>query len=550
MPRAVRGTPLRARVSRASAGLAGAAVLIGAVTVVARLAGFGRHVVFAHTVGQTCLGSVYATANLVPTIVFEALLGGALASIVVPVVSGPVARGASAEASRIVSALLTWALAVLLPVAAVGGVLAGPIIRLLLGDLAGCPRGTAVALGARMLVIFVPQLVLYGVTVILAGLLQAHRRFLGPASAPLASSLVVVSAYVLFYALAGRPARGELIGVGPAALLVLAAGTTLGVAALTVTVAVPAARTGLRVRPTFTFPPGVATRVRGLAAAGMATFVAQQAVVAVVVRLANEHGPVGAVPLYTYAWQLFHLPYAVLAVSVATSAFPTLSARAAEGDDRGYAAAAAATTRGLVLISCAAAGALAAVAGPAARVFVFGAPGATDPAVLARAVVAFAPGLVGYGLVAHLGRALYAAGRHRVSAAAVVSGWAAAAAVDVALAITVPAGSVVAAFGVGNTVGMTLGGVLLLGALVATRGRRAASGLGRALIAGVLGGLAGYAAGAAVVAALGPAGTWASVGICGAGGAAAAAAAAVVSAVIDAPDTRAVAARLAGGWGR
>lgn len=550
MPQVPEGVSVRARLHRLAAGLAGAALLIGAITAVARVVGFGRYVVFSHTVGQTCLGSVYVTANLVPTIVFEAAVGGALASIVVPVLSGPIARGASGDASRIVSALLTWTFAILVPLAVAGAFLAGPIIGLLVGDLAGCSREAAVAVGTRMLLIFLPQLVFYGVTVVLSGALQAHRRFVGPALAPLASSLVVVSAYLLYDAVSGRPGRSELAGVGLLAQLVLAVGTTLGVVALAATVVVPATRTGLRLRPTFSFPSGVAGRARGLAAAGMATLLAHQVVIAAIVRLANAQGPVGAVALYTYAWQLFHLPYAVLAVSIATSAFPTLSARAAEGDERGYAATAATTTRGVVLICCAAAAVLAAVASPAARVFVLGAPGDVDPTVLARALVAFAPGLVGYGLVAHLGRALYAAGHHRVSAGAVVSGWGAVLMADVALAVTVPPEWVVAAFGIGNTIGMTLAGVLLISALVAARGRDAVRGTGRALAAGVLGGLVGYAGGAAVVAALGPAGTWASVGLCALGTITAVVAFAGVSVVVDPSDIRAASTRLAADWRR
>lgn len=515
-------------------------MLIGAVTVVARAVGFGRWLVFSHTVGQTCLGSVYVTANMVPTIVFEAVAGGALVSIVVPVLSGPIARGDTVETRRIASALLTWTVAVLLPLFAVGVFAASPVIGLLLGDLPGCSRGVALDVGARMLLIFMPQLVLYGVMVVLTGVLQAHRRFLGPALAPLASSLVVIGTYLAFYLVTGGHTRGGLGGVGVGPQLMLAGGTTLGVVALAFTVVLPAWRLRLGLRPTLSFPPGVAARVRGLAAAGMATLLAHQVVIVAVARLANDQGNVGALTLYTYAWQLFHLPYAVLAVPIATSAFPALSSRVASGDSAGYAGTAARTTRSLILICCAAAAVLAAVAGPAARVFVLGAPGHGDPAALARALVAFAPGLVGYGLVAHLGRALYAAGRNRASAGAVVAGWGTVLVTDVVLAFALPPAWVVAGFGIGNTIGMTLAGALLLTALVKTGGRSAAGGAIRALVGGLAGAVAGYAAGAAVVATLGPAGVWASVGVGGIGALAALVAFAAVAFVVDPRDFRAL----------
>ena len=63
--------------------------MIGVITVVARLVGFGRQVVFAHTVGTTCLGTAYTTANMVPNIIYDIVLGGALSSVVVPVLAGP-----------------------------------------------------------------------------------------------------------------------------------------------------------------------------------------------------------------------------------------------------------------------------------------------------------------------------------------------------------------------------------------------------------------------------------------------------------------------------
>ena len=42
---------------RGRQGIGQAAVMIGVITVLARLVGFGRQVVFAQTVGTTCLGT-------------------------------------------------------------------------------------------------------------------------------------------------------------------------------------------------------------------------------------------------------------------------------------------------------------------------------------------------------------------------------------------------------------------------------------------------------------------------------------------------------------
>src|SRR5215471_3644610 len=116
----------------AAATVAGAAILIAVVTAASRVVGFGRWLVFSHTVGAGSLADAYNSANQLPNIVFEITAGGALAGVAVPLLAGPLTGGGEgpadrARASRIVSALLTWTLAVLIPLSASGIALAGPI---------------------------------------------------------------------------------------------------------------------------------------------------------------------------------------------------------------------------------------------------------------------------------------------------------------------------------------------------------------------------------------------------------------------------------------
>ena len=394
-------------------GLAQAAVMITVVTVVARAVGFGRVLVFARTVGPTCLGDAYYTANTIPNIVFEIVAGGALASLVVPVLAGAVDRGDAATARHSASALMTWAVVLLVPLALLGVLLAHPLMALLVGGgHPPCSRDGLVDVGARMLVVFMPQVVLYGVGIVLTGILQAHRRFLGPALAPLLSSLVVIGAYLAYGAVSS--AAGESLRNLPLSQeLLLSVGTTGGVVALSLPLLVPLRRTPIRLRPTLSFPPGVAAQVRRLAFSGAAVLAGQQIATAVVLRLANAGGTSGAVVLYNLAWTVYLVPWAVLAVPIATSAFPTLSARHEAGEHQAYAQLAAGATRAVVLVTAAAAAVLVAAAAPTARVLVLGARGDVDPAQLAWAIAAFAPGLLGYGLLAHVSRALYARGDAR-----------------------------------------------------------------------------------------------------------------------------------------
>jgi len=479
-----------------SGGIGRAAVLIGAITMLARVIGFGRQVVFAHTVQASCLGTAYTTANMVPNIIYDIVAGGALTAVVVPVLAGP-ARTQAPDGDQVrqtSSALLTWAVLLLVPVSALVAVIARPLVSVLLGGTPGCPRGAMVALGARMLTVFAPQILLYGLAVVLYGILQSHRRFAAPALAPVLSSLVVIGAYFWF----GEVGNGYQNMVRPVptlAWVVLAAGTTVGVAALVATPLVPSVRLRLRLRPALRFPAGVGTRVRSLAAAGVSTLIAQDASVAVVIVLANSRGGSGALVLYSFAWAVFFVPYAVLAVPIATSAFPELAAH----DDR-FDATSATSTRAVTVASWLGVAGMAGTCIPLARVFQSHVGQAADARQLAIALAAFAPGLVGYGLTANLSRVLYADARSRAAAVAVSGGWLLVIVADLLIVPFVSRSAVVPWLGAGTTIGLTASGIALLVLVRRVRGPAALRGCARAALAGLAGALAGAAAGLGVAA--------------------------------------------------
>jgi len=489
-------------------GIGRAAVLIGAITMLARVIGFGRQVVFAHTVQASCLGTAYTTANMVPNIIYDIVMGGALTAVVVPVLAGPALataaltraggeQAADREQVRQTSAaLLTWTVLLLVPVSVVVAVIARPLVSLLLGGTPGCPRDSMVTLGARMLVVFAPQILLYGLAVVLYGILQAHRRFAAPALAPVLSSLVVIGAY-FWFGVAGNGYQDMARPVPALAWVVLAAGTTAGVAALVATPLIPAARMRLRLRPALRFPAGVGTRVRALAAAGVATLIAQDASVAVVIVLANSYGGSGSLVLYSFAWAVFFVPYAVLAVPIATGAFPELSTR----DDR-FDATSATSTRAVMVASWLGVAGMVGTCVPLARVFQSHAGQAADARQLAIALVAFAPGLVGYGLTANLSRVLYADGRNRAAALAVSGGWLLVIVMDLLIVPFVPRSAVVPWLGAATAIGLTGSGVALLILVRRFRGPDALRGCPRAGLAGLAGALAGAAAGLGVSAAV------------------------------------------------
>ena len=455
---------------------------------VARLAGFGRIIVFNATVGPTRLGDAYQAANTIPNIIFELVAGGALASLVVPLLAGPAARQDRAEVARTVSALLTWIVLLLTPIAIAVALAARPLVGLVAR---GAPPDGLDA-GADMLRVFAPQLPLYGVGIVLTGVLQTYRRFAWPVIAPLLSSVTVIVAYIAFGVAAGRSAA--LATVSDGELLILSVGTTVAVAVLSLCLLIPLRRLRLPLRPALRLEPVAARALRPLAIAGVATVGAQQLSLGLSIALAS-YGPEGSVVIYALAQTIFLLPWAVLALPVAITAYPALAEAGASGDRVGFARTLAPAARSLLLLSLLGAAALAVLAEPAAVVLASAMRNPPPLAPIADGIAGFAPGLLGYGLFALFSRALYARGEAYRAAGAIVLGWAAAAAAALVLAQALPTRDRVPALALANSIGMLVLGAALTAVVLRRVGGVALAGFGRTLAAGTTSAVAAVGAG-------------------------------------------------------
>ena len=517
-------------------GVLGAAGGVAGLTLASRALGFLRWVVQASTVGAGTVAGAYATANQVPNVLYEVVVGGALAATVVPLLAPATSAGRRRQAQETASGLLGVVLLVLLPLGAGLALLADPVARLFPVS-QGADAATQVGLVASFLRMFALQVPLYGVGVVLTGVLQAHRRFTWPALTPVLSSLVVMATYGVY----GAMAHGSQTP-GPAALRVLGWGTTAGVAALSLPLVWPVTRLGIRLRPVPRLDRAVAGRALRLGGAGVVTLVAQQVSVLVVLALARWGGSTGTVAVYQYTQAVYVLPYAVLAVPVATVLYPRLAAAfgspagrdttgsagaddIGDTDDAGDAGSrgggpggpresvgtsgpgapgggpapslrarelAARSTGAVTAVAVAGAGALLAASAGAERLFSL----LADVTGMGAALVAMAPGLVGYALVYQVTRVLFAMDRSTGAAVVTAVGWLVVAGGSWAGVGALSDGGDGAAtllgVGLGQSTGMVVAGAGLLAVLA------------RALGGGVLGpSLRALAVGAPVAAAVG-----------------------------------------------
>ena len=480
---------------RPGAGIARGAALIAGLTMLCRLLGLVRTLVFSQSIGASCLGTAYVTANQVPNLVYELVLGGALTSAMVPILARSAERAdhdpaEKARVGQITSAMLTWSVIILVPFTLVVAAAAGVVSSLLnpANANAHCVHADVVGTTGRMLVVFAPQIILYGLSVVLYGLLQAYRRFTAPAVGPAISSLVLIAAYLAFVPLnKGLP----LARLPLSAELVVSVGTTLGIACLVLVAVVPTWRLHLRLRPALRFPPGVARWAGGLALVGVIELIANDLSTVAAIALANGRGTTGAIVIFNYAWLVFNSVYAVLALSIVVSAFPVLSARDGPVFDQTCAG----STRAVLLVSWLGTAVIAAIAVPAAHVL------AREPDQVSQLIwgfALFAPGIAGMAVIANLSRVMFALRRLTVAAVALTGSWLLVIAADVVLAGLAPPHLVVAALALATTIGQTVVAIPLVMVTRRICGKAAVEGVTRAALAGLAAAAVGTAVGVAV----------------------------------------------------
>ena len=478
-----------------AAGIARGALVVAGLTVLSRVLGLVRTLVFSQTVGASCLGTAYVTANQVPDLLYQLILGGALSMAMVPVLARSAERAPhdpaeKARVGQITSALLTWTVVIVVPLCLVIVAGAGPIASLLnpSNPNAHCVHADVVAVTREMLQVFAPQALFYGLSVVLYGLLQSYRRFAAPSIGPGISSLVLIACYLAFVPLN----KGHSLAQLPlTAELVLSVGTTLGIATLVVVAIPPTWRLHLKFRPILRFPPGVARRAGGLALVGVIELVAIDVASVVSITLANGYGKTGAIVIFNYGTQVFNSVAAILAVSIVVSAFPVLSARDGPEFDRTSAG----STRAVLLMSLLGTAVIAAIAVPTAHVL---AKQPDQVPQLIEAFALFAPGVAGVAVIANLSRVMFVIGRLTVATVALAGSWLVAIVAYLVLVPLVPARLVVAALALGTTIGQIVVAIPLVFVTRKICGPAAVQGARHAALAGLAACAAGTAVGVAV----------------------------------------------------
>ncbi|MEV4761363.1 murein biosynthesis integral membrane protein MurJ [Micromonospora chokoriensis] len=318
--------PPQEQVAEASAATNSAVMAVGSL--VSRGTGFLRNLVIGAALGGALVGDAYTTAQILPGMVYEFLLGGVLTSVLIPVL---VRRrkadvdGGQAYAQR----LLTLAVLALGAAAILAVALAWPLTWLY-----GSSESTEAYSGLvrHLSYLMLPMIFFSGLSALISAVLNTRGHFAAPMWAPILNNLVVIGTAGLYIAIFGaKIVQPEDMTTGR--IILIGGGTLVGVA-VQATGLLPALRkVGFRWKLRFDFR-ALGLRELGRLGAWMICYVAvSQVGLIVLFNLLNRAGKENAAgPLiYNNVFLLLMTAHGIIAVSIITALMPRMSAAAADG---------------------------------------------------------------------------------------------------------------------------------------------------------------------------------------------------------------------------
>lgn len=392
--------------------LAQSSAIMALGTVASRITGFIRTAVIVYALGTGAVADAFNTSNTLPNSIHDLVLGGTMTSVVLPMLVRANKNdkdGGLAYTQRMYTLLVVG----LLGVTAIAMVLAGPIVSVYIGNVSPAQRHLAVLFA----LFFFPQIFFYGINAYQSAVLNTRDRFGAPMWTPVINNIVIIVVGVAFMIITS----GHMVtaaSITPFEIQLLGIGTTGAIVLQTIALMPSMRAVGFRWRPRFDFRKLGLREMGGMASWTLLYVVVTQAGFLVATRFANSAGETardagltygaGLTP-YANAYQMFQLPYAIIAVSVITALLPRMSRNAADAE---YGLVRDDFSNGLrvsaVLLVPAAFGML--VFGEAAGTLLFGHGNASaaDGAFLGHVIEAFALGLLPFSAFQLLLRVFYA----------------------------------------------------------------------------------------------------------------------------------------------
>lgn len=374
---------------------------VSGMTLVSRVSGFIRTILFAGVIGAGPVADAFYTAFRLPNMFRRLVAEGAFQAAFVPLFAGRLEAEGRAEAKKFAEEVMAVLVVALTGLTALAEIATPLFVYVLASGFSGDPEKFDLAVAFTRITF--PYLLFMSLVGLMSGVLNSFGRFFAAAAAPVLLNVFLISIVIIF------AQRTDVVGYG-LSWGVFAAGFAQFAALY---IACRWSGVALRLRL-----PKITPGVKRLIALGTPGFVAAGAIqINLIIGTNIASREAGAVSWLSYADLLYQLPLSVIGIAMGVVLLPDLSRRFRAGDAEGGRAS---LNRALEITTL--------LAAPAAAAFVsmpifladalfrdlpeaiLGASefGAQDAAMTGRALAAFGAGLPAFVLVKILSPAFFA----------------------------------------------------------------------------------------------------------------------------------------------
>lgn len=249
----------------------------------------------------------FTAANQIPEVFITLIAGGALSAAFIPVYSAYLTSERAKESARLANSVVTLVFSILSVICGLGAIFSPFLTQtILVPEFAPEQQ----LLTANLMRIILIQTTIFGVSIVLSSILNAHQHFALPALAPI--SLDIGYAIGIFLLVPHYGIYG------------LAWGTVAG-SLLHILIQVPALiKYRIRYRPALGWDMSGLREIIRLMGPRMVTLGAIQIADVIIIRLASRL-PEGNISAYFYGYYLMQLPQTLLGTAIAIVVFPTMA---------------------------------------------------------------------------------------------------------------------------------------------------------------------------------------------------------------------------------
>ena len=292
--------------------ISGAALAVLIMNLLAKILGFVREMLMARVFGANMYTDAYVTAYTIPYFV-QSILGAALVTVTVPILTKYLVEKNREEASLVTDYFINFT-GLIMFVFCAAGLLAAP---LLVKMTAPWYDAETAQLAVELTRIIFPTVIFMAIGQVLAGVLNANRRFLAPAFAPGFCSIIIILVLLTV---------GDHYGIHG-----LAFATVLGFIAYFLLLVVPSLRVGYRYRPRVSLHhPDVRAALAMVIPIVVGTSVNQ--IYYILNRFFASGLAEGSITALNYASKLINFPNGVFVAAIAVAVYPSFTEFALKGE--------------------------------------------------------------------------------------------------------------------------------------------------------------------------------------------------------------------------